>query len=172
LLKLVFRVDDGTVIGVHVRGADACELVRLGMYLIKNKNTIFEIMGTTFTAVTHHELFKAAAFDGNAKLEFGLQWRSLFGEIPMDWGQAAEAADPDEYKAMFDFIDADGSGELDAAELHACFTKMGKPLSRSTVANLVRLSDADGSGKIDWDRFPRIFKSIKAVGKHRLPVLA
>jgi len=163
LLKLVFRIEDGAIIGIHVWGTDACELVHLGMHLVENKTSIFELMGSIFTAVTYHELFKAAAFDGNSKLEFGLQWRSLFDEIPMNWGKAADEENPEEQKRMFDEIDEDGSGELDADELFACFQKMGTPIERGTVENLMRLSDADGSGTIDWEEFRRIFKAIKSV---------
>jgi len=160
LLKLVFRIEDGAIIGIHVWGTDACELVHLGMHLVENKTSIFELMGSIFTAVTYHELFKAAAFDGNSKLEFGLQWRSLFAQIPADWNRAADAQDPEEYEVMFKEIDEDGSGELDADELHRCFAKLGNPISKKTCANLVRLSDVDGNGTIDWDEFRRIFIAI------------
>jgi len=163
LLKLIFRTDTGTIIGVHIWGSDACEMVHYGMDIVKNKNTIFDLMGTIFTAVTYHELFKAAAFDGNMRLEFGLQWRAIFEEVSVDWGTAAADNNPDEYKAMFDAIDEDNSGELDAEELWLFFQKIGRKVSKSAAANLVRLSDADGSGTIDWDEFRRIFKAIRGL---------
>ena len=60
-LKLVFDRSDGRVVGVHILGTDACELIHYGMELINGKRTIFDVMSTLFTAVTFHELFKAAA---------------------------------------------------------------------------------------------------------------
>jgi Ca2+-binding EF-hand superfamily protein len=64
-------------------------------------------------------------------------------------------------KAKFAEIDADGSGALDAAELAALFEGLGKPVSVGTLANLLRLSDADGSGTIDYDEFEKIVAQCK-----------
>merc|ERR1712070_344801 len=68
LLKLVFDKSNGKIIGVHIIGTDACELIHYGMELINAERTIFDCMNTMFTAVTFHEMFKMAALDGNAKL--------------------------------------------------------------------------------------------------------
>merc|ERR1712216_256290 len=77
VLKLVFDKDTAEVLGVHIIGTDACELVHYGMQLVDSKTTIFDIISSLFTAVTYHELFKEAAFNGNAKLDFGLQWQEV-----------------------------------------------------------------------------------------------
>ena len=77
MLKLVFDRDTTEVLGVHIIGTDACELVHYGMQLVDSKTTIFDIISSLFTAVTFHELFKEAALNGNAKLEFGLQWQEV-----------------------------------------------------------------------------------------------
>ena len=63
------------ILGVHIIGTDACELVHYGMDLVAKKATIFDVINTLFTAVTFHELFKEAALNGNEKLEFGIQWQ-------------------------------------------------------------------------------------------------
>merc|ERR1719226_291560 len=81
LVKLVFEKDIGVIIGVHLIGADACELVHYGMDLVEQKVTIFKLISTLFTAVTYHELFKEAALNGNSKLEYGAKWQTLLADL-------------------------------------------------------------------------------------------
>merc|ERR1712176_565239 len=81
LVKLVFLTGCGTIVGVHLIGTDACELVHYGMDLVDQKVTIFKLISTLFTAVTYHELFKEAALDGNSKLAFGAAWQSIIKEL-------------------------------------------------------------------------------------------
>ena len=64
LLKLVFDKSDenkGQIIGVHICGDDACELIHYGMELVKGKRTIHELSQAIFSAVTFHEMYKIAA---------------------------------------------------------------------------------------------------------------
>jgi NAD(P) transhydrogenase len=64
LLKLVFDKDEpskGRIIGVHICGDDACELIHYGMELVKGKRTIYELSQAIFSAVTFHEMYKIAA---------------------------------------------------------------------------------------------------------------
>jgi len=60
LLKLVFEKPTGRILGVHILGEDACELIHYGTALAQSGKTVFEVLGTVFTAVTFHELFKNA----------------------------------------------------------------------------------------------------------------
>jgi pyruvate/2-oxoglutarate dehydrogenase complex dihydrolipoamide dehydrogenase (E3) component len=60
MLKLVFDRESKRILGVHIIGTDACELVHYGMDLVEKQATIFDVIGTLFTAVTFHELFKEA----------------------------------------------------------------------------------------------------------------
>ena len=43
-------------------------------------------------------------------------------------------------KAKFVETDTDGSGALDATELHNLFESMGKPVSVDTLTNLIKLT--------------------------------
>jgi hypothetical protein len=43
------------------------------MALVKAKTSIFEILGTVYTAVTFHELFKEAALNANSNMDFGVE---------------------------------------------------------------------------------------------------
>jgi len=77
LLKIVADSTDGTVLGVHIIGKEAAEMVHYGMALVKEGTSIFEILKTVYTAVTFHELFKEAALDANSKLDFGVEWQEV-----------------------------------------------------------------------------------------------
>ena len=61
ILKLVYEKPFGRVIGVHICGDDACELIHYGMELVKAKRTIKDIHNCVFSAVTFHEMYKIAA---------------------------------------------------------------------------------------------------------------
>jgi len=84
LVKLVFDGDTGVVLGVHIVGEDACELIHFGMELVTNKRTISDVAGGVFSAVTFHELFQIAAkaaLDPAAarkrRRDAGAQWAML-----------------------------------------------------------------------------------------------
>jgi len=64
MVKLVFARADATVLGVHVLGEGATELVHLGQALIHFGGTIDYFIDTTFNVPTMSEAFKYAAYDG------------------------------------------------------------------------------------------------------------
>ena len=61
LLKLVFDKESGRIVGVHICGDDACELIHYGMEIVKAQRTIQDLNSSLYSAVTFHELFKIAA---------------------------------------------------------------------------------------------------------------
>jgi NAD(P) transhydrogenase len=160
LLKLVFQKSDGVIVGVHMIGSDACELVHYGMDLVEQKVTIYKLISTLFTAVTYHELFKEAALNGNSKVAFGAQWQSILAELGAN-PDANEDFSEEKLRAEFDAIDTSGDGSLDTDELHALFQRLGKDVKKGTIANLVRLADDDGNGTIEWEEFAQIFKVVR-----------
>lgn len=64
LLKLVFDKSTGQILGVHICGDDACELIHYGMELVRSKRTIQQIANSLFSAVTFHEMYRIAAQAG------------------------------------------------------------------------------------------------------------
>ena len=64
LLKLVFDKSSGRILGVHICGDDACELIHYGMELVKGRRTIVELSQAMFSAVTFHEMYRIAAQAG------------------------------------------------------------------------------------------------------------
>ena len=151
LLKLVVDQDQGTVLGVHIIGKEAAEMVHYGMALVKAGTTIFDVLGTVYTAVTFHELFKEAALDANSKLAFGLEWQEIFNILRSNTD--GDIFDEGYVRAKFDAIDTDGSGELDEEEMRALFESMGRSVSKRVISNIMRLSDLDGNGTIDFEEF-------------------
>lgn len=61
LLKLVFQKSTGRVVGVHICGDDACELIHYGMELVKTRRTIADVANSLYSAVTYHEMYRIAA---------------------------------------------------------------------------------------------------------------
>jgi NAD(P) transhydrogenase len=61
LLKLVFEKPTGRILGVHIVGEDACELIHYGMELVKARRTIVDLTNSLYSAVTFHEMYKIAA---------------------------------------------------------------------------------------------------------------
>merc|ERR1719491_2792355 len=160
LLKIVADATDGTVLGVHIIGKEAAEMVHYGMSLVEGGVSVFEILKTVYTAVTFHELFKEAALEVNSKLDFGVEWQEIFSVLQSTGGEYYT----EEYiRGKFDNIDTDGSGELDEDEMRDLFASMGRPVSKRIVANLMRLSDVDGNGTIDFGEFQAIFDKISNV---------
>jgi NAD(P) transhydrogenase len=164
LLKLVFREEDGVILGVHIIGDDACELVHYGMDLVTQKVSIFKVMTTCFTAVTFHELFKEAALDGNSKLEFGLEWHKILDDIGVHIDNHEHGMDVEKMKELFNQADTKGNGTLDWKEVMAVFHKYGCEISRATASNLVRLSvKEEGETEVHWDEFAKIFDILEDV---------
>jgi NAD(P) transhydrogenase len=68
LVKLLFTVNDKKLIGVHVLGERATELVHTGMAVMHFGGRIDDFIDMVFNFPTLGELFKYAAYDGLGKL--------------------------------------------------------------------------------------------------------
>merc|ERR1719506_2997745 len=163
LLKLVFRVDDGMILGVHILGEDACELVHYGMDLVCQGVSIFKVMTTCFTAVTFHELFKEAALDGNSKLEFGLEYHKVLNDIGVHMDNHEHGVDMEKMNKIFKEADTKGDGRVNETDLMQVFKNYGCDVSRATVHNLVRLVDTTGDGTVHWEQFQKVFDILDQV---------
>ena len=60
-LKLVCLKQDGRILGVHIYGEGASELIHLGATLVSAGDTVFKLQYRTFPAVTFHEIYKNGA---------------------------------------------------------------------------------------------------------------
>jgi NAD(P) transhydrogenase len=69
LLKLVFRVSDKSLLGVHIVGELASELVHIGQFVMHDGGTIDRFIDATFAVPTRSEAYKYAAYDALMRLE-------------------------------------------------------------------------------------------------------
>jgi NAD(P) transhydrogenase len=63
-MKLVFEHDSLEILGVHVIGHIATEIIHFGLYLVEEKKTLHDVIATVFNFPTLHDLYKYAAYDG------------------------------------------------------------------------------------------------------------
>ncbi len=63
-LKLIFDKKTRVILGVHVIGYFATELIHYGMELVREQKTLDNLIGTVFNYPTLHDLYKYASYDG------------------------------------------------------------------------------------------------------------
>jgi NAD(P) transhydrogenase len=68
LLKLIFHHETRELLGVHIIGEDAAELIHIGQAVMAHKGTIDYFVNTVFNYPTLAECYKTAAFDGVNRL--------------------------------------------------------------------------------------------------------
>ena len=68
LLKLIFRRSDRRLLGVHLIGENATELIHLGMMVLETQGTIDWFIDFVFNYPTLSEMYKYAAYDGLGNL--------------------------------------------------------------------------------------------------------
>ncbi|MFK7896978.1 MAG: Si-specific NAD(P)(+) transhydrogenase [Myxococcota bacterium] len=68
LVKIIFRRDDRKILGVHIIGIAAAELIHVGMMLVQMNGTLDDILGAVFNYPTMSETYRVAALDGLNRL--------------------------------------------------------------------------------------------------------
>jgi NAD(P) transhydrogenase len=68
LVKLVFRRKDRLLLGAHIIGDVAAELIHLGQSVVSQGRTIDYFIHATFNVPTYSEAYKYAAYDGLQRL--------------------------------------------------------------------------------------------------------
>ncbi len=63
MIKLVLRRDDRRLLGVHIVGEEAAELIHIGQAVIHAGEAIDRFIDTTFNIPTRSEAYKYAAYD-------------------------------------------------------------------------------------------------------------
>ena len=67
-LKLVCHAETKEILGVHIIGALATEIIHFGVIAVANKSTLDDILSTVFNYPTLHQLYKYAAYDALGNL--------------------------------------------------------------------------------------------------------
>jgi NAD(P) transhydrogenase len=69
MLKLVFDPDTSEIMGVHIVGESAAELVHIGLMVMQMAGTLDVFINTVFNVPTLSETYKYAAYDGLSRME-------------------------------------------------------------------------------------------------------
>jgi NAD(P) transhydrogenase len=69
LLKLVFRAEDKRLLGCHILGEEATELIHIAQAVLHEEGTIDDFIDTTFNFPTRADAYKYAAYDGLQRLQ-------------------------------------------------------------------------------------------------------
>jgi NAD(P) transhydrogenase len=62
-LKLVVRREDRVVVGAHIIGPMASELIHYGVSLVENQSNLDQVISRIFNFPTLHDLYKYASYD-------------------------------------------------------------------------------------------------------------
>lgn len=78
LLKLVFKTDDLTLLGVHIIGEHASDLIHLGQSIMSNGGNIRYFMEHVLNYPSYSEAYRVAAFNGvNRVYKAGVKYRKI-----------------------------------------------------------------------------------------------
>ena len=89
-LKLVFHRDTRDVLGVHIIGEGAAELVHIGQAVMTLGGTMDYFIDTVFNYPTLAECYKAAAFNGLGRLN---RYQSVIGRRPFASAESCMSSD-------------------------------------------------------------------------------
>ena len=67
-MKIVFERNSKTILGVHIIGKLASEIIHYGLSLVNDKKSINDVISTVFNYPTLHDLYKYASYDGLGNL--------------------------------------------------------------------------------------------------------
>jgi NAD(P) transhydrogenase len=69
VVKLVFRATDRQLLGAHILGEEATELIHIAQAVVHHGGTIDDFIDTTFNFPTRADAYKYAAYDGLQRLQ-------------------------------------------------------------------------------------------------------
>ena len=87
-----------------------------------------------------------------------------------DKSKALSSLTYDQVDAVFDQIDVDNSGEIDADELKLALEKMGMKLTKGNVEAMIRVVDDNGDGVIDREEFHTLVNMATLRAEHKKEV--
>src|SRR5207253_375061 len=98
MLKLLFNPEDGKLLGVHIIGEDATEIIHIGISTMYYGGTIDCFIQSVFNFPTLSEMYKYAAYDGLGRLARSGRTTQAgkFVERPMAPSSDGSGATPDE----------------------------------------------------------------------------
>jgi NAD(P) transhydrogenase len=67
-LKIIVERESKVILGVHIIGNIATEIIHFGMLLVQDKKTLDEVIATVFNYPSFHDLYKYASYDALGNL--------------------------------------------------------------------------------------------------------
>jgi len=158
-LKMVFSRDGGKVLGVHLCGNHASELINFGAEAINDGLTVFDILSFVFPAVTYHRLYNLAAQEaklriaGVKSLSAASAWGRITTSIKSTLARRGSTMTlEDAVVQAFKIFDADSSGFLDTDELQGAMRSLGVELT-AAEADEMALEAGASNGAVDYQDF-------------------
>jgi Pyridine nucleotide-disulphide oxidoreductase, dimerisation domain len=79
LVKLVFRASDRRLLGAHILGEEASELIHVAQAMLHARATVREFIEATFNVPTRADAYKYAAYDALQHLEARVRSKARVG---------------------------------------------------------------------------------------------
>jgi NAD(P) transhydrogenase len=160
-LKIIYNRDDGVVLGVHIIGENACDIINYGAEVVNDEDTIFDMLQFVFPAVTFHQLYHFAATDavrrlkGARNLAADAAWKRLQVCIKKSIGVESTAdALAEAFQSAFEHFDLDKSGFIKPNELQTAMDNMGLNSSPEEVRAMLEEVTGDPTiTYVDYDQF-------------------
>lgn len=89
LVKLVFRASDRRLLGAHILGEEASELIHIAQAMLHARATVREFIDATFNVPTRADAYKYAAYDALTHLEAHVERRE---RPPAGWRHRADGS--------------------------------------------------------------------------------
>lgn len=107
----------------------------------------------TFVALTQHVSFFQATFGT-------WQWDKVLGHIAKSLNDGTAIGDltPEQIDQVFDSMDVDKSGDIQAHELIEALEKLGMKITEDVVESMIAVVDVNGDGSVDRDEFHTLVK--------------
>jgi NAD(P) transhydrogenase len=77
MIKLIFSPDDKKLLGAHIIGEQASELIHLAAHVMEGGGTIDAFIRSVYNYPTLSDLYKYAAYDGLGNLD---KWKQSLRE--------------------------------------------------------------------------------------------
>merc|ERR1712190_362141 len=159
VLKMICNRDNGVVLGIHIFGEKACDIINYGAEVVADGDTIFDVLQFVFPAVTYHQLYHYAAWEAKIRLR-GVQnlraataWRRLRELITSQIG-----SDDAALTKAFKMFDSDNSGFLNGDELFKALLDLGLDVEWEDVKEMMLEATGDPDDTdIDYEAFLRLF---------------
>lgn len=153
-LKMIFSRDDGKILGVHICGENAGEIINYGADLVNNGVTIFQLLRFVFPAVTYHILYTYAAAEckiryiGATDIASAVAWRRLRASLnrSLQVSQSPYTA-VETMRRILRRVSKDASGFLNKGQLHNAVLTLGLAVTEDEIHAMMR--EASGGADVD-----------------------